>query len=210
MKRLLLTLLSAAVLSCAQKVNKAPVDESKQAYSTRELKERLYRQKAQTDTLFSKNLDEVKVLVKVKDTNKPVEVFNEAWPEEIEETYNILKDASGRIIRISESPYSESGDWDIVYSYYFDENGDTYAYERKISAFNTFCPDGGIIEDVSQETVVKLYGLNHALIDSTYKMVDQNAVDITASKCQQEVNSEDRQVYSLQLYLESRNIKPSK
>ncbi|MBC5774051.1 hypothetical protein H8S95_08240 [Pontibacter sp. KCTC 32443] len=207
---LLLTVLSLAVFSCAQKVNEVQIKEINLSLDNKELKKKLYQQKAETDTLFKNKIEDILVLVKIPGDDKLIEVVNEEWPEEVEVTYNILKDASGSIIRISESPYSESGDWDIVYSYYFDNNGNAYANERIVSAFNTYCPDGVLIEGVSREIIVKLYNTNHTLIDSTHKMVDENDVDITVKKCQQEVRSDNIGFYSLQAYITSRNIKTEK
>src|SRR5439155_4172503 len=83
----------------------------------------LNKEKEATDKYLAKHSKEVIVLVKVPGKKKLVQVKGENWPDEIEYTYNILKNKSGKVILIVQSPFSESGDWDIDYKHYFDDNG---------------------------------------------------------------------------------------
>ncbi|PSR56351.1 hypothetical protein AHMF7605_24060 [Adhaeribacter arboris] len=172
-------------------------DSTSKVFSSRE---ELYKRKIFIDTLFQRNLKQLTVLVKVPNQDTLIEVIHEKWPNEIEVTFNILKNTSGKIIRISEYPFSESGDWEIVYSHYFDDNGNTFAFEKQVGAFNTICPGEDDFDKFTIEKVTKLYSLDHAMIDSTYKMMDEKNVDITSKKCEQEVISNNSVFKTLKEY----------
>ncbi|MDQ3292714.1 MAG: hypothetical protein M3Q05_15615 [Bacteroidota bacterium] len=170
-------------------------------------KEALYKEKVSIDTLFSQKKKLLTVLVKTMNNNELIRVVNENWPSEIEITYNILIDSEGRVNRISEFPYSESGDWEIMYSHYFDKNGNTFAFERQIRAFNTVCPGEDDFDKLTIEKIIKLYSPEHAMVDSTYKMTDGQGMDITNKKCQQEVESDNQVFKNLLEYTRNKNIK---
>ena len=170
-----------------------------------DLKGKLYQQKLFIDTLFKQQTK--KVFVKLLNNDVLEEVVNEKWPEEIEITYNFLKDPSGRVIRISEFPYSESGDQEIIYSHYFDKAGNTFAFERVVSAFNTYCPGDDDFDKLTIERIIKLYNLEHTIIDSTYRMIDEKNLDITKKKCEQEIGSHNQVFSTLREYTTIKKIK---
>jgi len=104
----------------------------------------LKNKKAAIDKYVHAHAKQMAVFVKVPNKKTLVRVYNEKWPEEIEYTCNILKDKNGKVVYIFQAPFSESGDWDISYEHYFDENGNVFAFYKDESIFNDNVK-GGII-----------------------------------------------------------------
>ncbi|HTE01975.1 MAG TPA: hypothetical protein VK668_21955 [Mucilaginibacter sp.] len=128
----------------------------------------LENKKEAIDDYLKKHQKEIITLAKVAGKKKPVRVLNNKWPDGVEYSYNILKNKSGKIIFIMQSPFSESGDWDIEYHHYFDEDGKTYAFSREESVFGDI--KGGIIRML----LFKYYGGNFNIIGTTTKFMDVN------------------------------------
>jgi hypothetical protein len=117
--------------------------------------------------------------VKVPDSDKLVEVVHNKFPNEVETTYNFLKDNEGHIIFAGESPTSESGDWDIAYKSYFDKKGKLFAFERTAGFFNSGCTTN---DDAAHEDLIKLYN-DKKLASSTYTLTDSKKRPLVKSKC---------------------------
>jgi hypothetical protein len=193
--------------SCTTNSKSALSEETSRLSPEPDLKERLLYEKTLTDTVFSRSNDKVEVLVKLVGREKLVKVDNKHQPEDIAVTFHLLFDTPGRITRISESPYSESGDWRIMYSHYFDSNGNTFAHERSVTAFNTFCPDEPAnLDRLSTETIVRLFNPAHQLIDSTYQLADEENKDLTGRKCQQQVQSDLTVFDNIEEYKKNKGI----
>lgn len=109
------------------------------------------------------------VFVKIPGKKTLIKIKNDHWPDEVEYTYNILKNASGKIIFIAQIPYSESGDWDIEYKHYFDEQGKTYAFNKEESIFGDNS-DGGVIRDI----LVNYYDENFTILRHVNYLTDKN------------------------------------
>jgi hypothetical protein len=167
---ILFIIFSISVYSCKPKTNSTV-----QADSPESLKGK----KDHIDSIFRLKNNNLTVLVKVP--NKPglVEVKNENWPEEVETTYNLLKDPSGNVILFLESPYSESGDWNITFAHYFDVDGKTFAFTRQTNYFNSICTEG-----VAYETVTEFYDKAFAKEKTDYKLVDTSGHVLDKSKCE--------------------------
>ena len=102
------------------------------------------------------------------DKNDLVRIFNGKFPDDsIEYTYNVLT-KKGKVIMILSSPYSESGDWDVDITHYFDADGRTFAYERLANAF--VLPDDG----VAYETTTNYFNPQFKNIKHIYKLIDKN------------------------------------
>jgi hypothetical protein len=206
MRTILLAVIIVTITACSVKEesdsNKIPLSNSLHTES----KVRLQEQKAYIDTLFRQNREKVRVLIKTSGSDSLTEVLDANWPEDLVSVFNIFADSSGRIVRISELPQSESGDWSIMYSHYFDKTGKTFAYERRIKTFNNFCPGDEEFDQLTDERIIKLYTTSHALVDSTYKMTDEKEQDITSKKCQQEVESNDKIYWDLKEYSVKKGI----
>jgi hypothetical protein len=76
-------------------------------------------------------------------------VENENWPENIETTFNVLKNTSGQVIYIGEFPTSESGDWTLELKHFFIHEGETFSFEKKLIFFNNDCGDGVVVEKLT-------------------------------------------------------------
>lgn len=106
-------------------------------------------------------------MAKISGRKNIVKVKGENWPDNLEYTYNILRDSTGRIIFIAQMPYSESGDWFISNAHYFDEQGNTYAFERQENVFNDEVK-GGVVK----HSISKLYGEGFKNVITINKVTD--------------------------------------
>ena len=136
----------------------------------------LKKEKLATDKYLDKHGKSLLLYSKVPKKKIPVRVINEKWPEDGSDSYNILKDATGKIIMIAEIPISESGDWFITYTHYFDVNGNTYAFRRQANTFDDRVK-GGVI----YETLVKYFNVNLKPVAKTYTLQDKKGRPIKNS-----------------------------
>jgi len=151
---------------------------------------KLKYQKKEIDTLFKRNTKKLIVFAKLTDKEKPVEIKNGNFPENVEVSYNILTDKLGNTVSITDFPFSESGDWDISYTHYFDKNGKTFAFQRKANFFNSMCTDGAAFE-----TTIQFYNTDFQLLDKSYKLVDEKNRKLQKDSCQFNYNF-DYNIYS--------------
>jgi hypothetical protein len=94
---------------------------------------------AWVDTLRQSHPEQLRIyaqveqqLVAVRDTSN--------WPD-AGVTYNLWLDPDGRPVLHAEIPFSESGDWHVVYTHYFDEQGRTVAFDSEAAWFNSMCTE---------------------------------------------------------------------
>lgn len=89
-------------------------------------------------------------------------------------TYLIIKDTAGNIVRINESPYSESGDWSLSVSHYFDNNDKTFVVEKQFGMINSPCADGSAFEQKTAyyDSQMKLIGKNRSLTQGNKAIAD--------------------------------------
>lgn len=137
----------------------------------------LKNKKTVTDQYITKHNTELIVLVKVPGKHALVRVRNEHWPEEIEYTYNILRNQLGKVIFIAQIPYSESGDWEILYKHYFDEKGNTYAFSKEETIFNDEVK-GGVIKEI----LLKYYDGQYKTISQINTLTDKKGQIIKRNK----------------------------
>jgi len=121
-------------------------------------------------------------LVKKPDSYNLVLVKDGKFPDDVEVTYNLIKDKNGNIVLISESPTSESGDWDIEYLNYFDKSGKLFAFERIAGFFNSECTIDA--DDAAHEDLIKYYDKDFNVISSKYTLTDSKHRKLKKSKCQ--------------------------
>jgi hypothetical protein len=128
----------------------------------------LRNRKDAINSISLKDSDSIKVYVKMKGKDQLVKIFNKKFPDDsIEYTYNVLQN-KGKVIMVMVSPVSESGDWDVECDYYYDYNGQIFAFEKKANAFAL--PDDG----VAYETTTDYFNNNFINIKHIYKLVDKN------------------------------------
>jgi hypothetical protein len=167
--------------------------------------QRLKYQKTIIDTLFNHNKDKLIVFAKLVDKDEPIQITNGNFPDKVKSTFNILKDSLGQIITASEFPYSESGDWNIILTHYFDKDGKTFAFERQTNFFNSICTDG-----VAYETQTEFYNSDFQLIDKMYNLVDEKNKTLEKDSCQFPYDYEYKVSADIDKYLQTNRIKNSR
>jgi hypothetical protein len=140
--------------------------------------EKLKYEKSEIDTLFKNGKGECLTFLKLTENGQSFLLETDTIPEEAITTYYILKDSLGKVITISELPTSESGDWFIVYTHYFDKTGKTFAFERQTNFFNSNCTDG-----IAYETKTELYNSDFKIINKTYNLVDEKNNPLNKDSC---------------------------
>jgi hypothetical protein len=129
------------------------------------------------DELICKNIKSNAMLIYAKSNNQYIKVENQLWPESIQETYNLLQDSVVKVY--IEVPYSESGDWNNTFTYYYDINGNLRASKVVSSFFNSNCYEGALTE-----TVLSFFNSQHKLDSNAYTLVDDKGNSISdTSKC---------------------------
>ena len=141
--------------------------------------EKLIERRALIDTLVIQSNLQVEVLVQQPDSERLVVVINEEFPEEVETTFNIWRDSDGTIVFIGEYPYSESGDWYIEYKHYFNEAGETFAFERITNFFNSICTD-----EVAYERITDFYDSEFRKLHQVYTLTDLEGDRLNKEECE--------------------------
>ena len=173
----LLTFLLGLICACNS------TDHSRSASTSRlvpepDIAERLQYQKAFIDTSFNHNRDNIEVLVKFTDKTDLMPFRDTILPDETERSFNILRDSFRHIVAITESPYSQSGDWFLTLTHYFDNNGQTFAFERQSNFSNSGCTEG-----VAYETKTEYYDADFKLIRKEYKLVNEKGKNLNKDSC---------------------------
>lgn len=179
MRRLAYVLAIFVGLISACNSNDSRTSSTSQLLPEPDILERLKNQKTIIDTLFNHSKDKLVVLAKLVDKDEPIQIKNGNIPGNVETTFNILKDSLGEIITASEFPFSESGDWNIILTHYFDKDGKTFAFERQTNFFNSICTDG-----VAYETQTEFYNSDFQVIEKMYKLVDDKRKALQKDSCQ--------------------------
>lgn len=126
------------------------------------------------------NISKKEIKIYVLTSQRLLKVINLKWPkvDSIETTFNLIEENRKPFVYI-EVPYSESGDWNNTYTYYFDTIGNTRVVKIVSSFFNSEC-----VEGVLTEETIFLYDMNFNKISTMYKIYDEkgNAIKDT-SKC---------------------------
>jgi hypothetical protein len=141
--------------------------------------ERLKYQKGIIDTQFNRSKEKLIVMVKLAGSDELAMVTNGQFPENVETTFNLLSDSLGQVITASEFPFNKSGDWNIILTHYFDNDGKTFAFERQTNFFNSICTNG-----VAYETRTAFYDGDFQLIAEEYKLVDKENKPLQKDSCQ--------------------------
>ena len=131
-----------------------------------------YEFRHRKDLIFLIKLEGKKDLLKVKEGD---------WPDNTECVYTILKNATGKIMLIEQSPYSQSGDWYVEWKHYFDANGNTFAFSKRESLFDESVKGGMAIEEF-----IKYYDVNFKTVNQSFRLTDVN--DKTIKRNRNEFN----------------------
>jgi hypothetical protein len=197
----LLLLLLGLMCSCNSR------DHSRTASTLRlvpepDIAERLQYHKAFIDTLFSHGKNNIEVFVKLTDKTDLNPFKDTVLPDETETSFNILRDSLKHIVAIIESPYSQSGDWFLTLTHYFDKNGQTFAFERQTNFFNSGCTEG-----VAYETTTEYYDSDFKLIRKEYKLVDEKGKNLNRDSCSFMHDYDYKVLVGVDKYLRTNRIK---
>jgi hypothetical protein len=198
---LLLTLLFGLISACNSS-DRSQATSTSRLVPEPDIVERLQYQKAIVDTLFIHNRDNIEVLVKYTNKTNLIPFQDSILPDDTETSFNILRNNSKHIIAITESPYSQSGDWFLTLTHYFDDNGQTFAFERQTNFFNSGCTDG-----VAYETKTEYYDNEFKLVGRNYKLVDENGKDLAKDSCEFMYEYDYKVLQNVKEYLQVNKIK---
>jgi hypothetical protein len=136
------------------------------------------KRKQEIENLVTSNEDKLIVLVKVFEQEILKRVIDQQWPENIERTFNILKNQNDQIIYIGEFPTSQSGDWSLELKHYFADNGQLIAFEKRLAYFNRECTDRAVIE-----RIIEFYDNNFKVIKTSKTLEDNDGKKMDEEKC---------------------------
>lgn len=140
---------------------------------------RAWNQKRELDKLLKSSKRKVIVYVQKTGEDSVRLIRDGNFPDSIQTTYNLLIDNNGRLRLASEFPFSESGDWSIRLTHYFDTSGKTFAFERHANFFNSVCT-----QDMATEIRHLLYDTGGRMTDSLYILQDKEQKDLSRETCQ--------------------------
>lgn len=103
--------------------------------------------------------------------------------------YRILFDSRGSPLMHSETPESESGDWDAELTHFFDSTGRTMLYEVVISSFGTGCAE------ILREHKRVYYDSTFRVLRDTVTFADGDGRPIATSDCERRIESWDLQAW---------------
>lgn len=164
-----------------------------------ELKE-LAALKIDIDNMMSDST--LQVLVKVKGKRDLQVVKGKGFPRNIETTYNLLRDTMGKVVFISEMPYSATSEWFIAYKSYFDADGKLFAFQRQNNFLNNGCTHGAAMENS-----IGYYNNDFLLIDSLYTITDTYKKPLDKKACKFPYAFKYTINKTLGEYLEAKDIK---
>ncbi len=185
-----LLLLGSSLLACsgsrpepasrtATKAAPAPVAEPAPAASPAEEIGRIEAEVARIDSMRKSPARRLELYARATEKGPLVPVKDTlSWPEQVDASFSVLRDDSGRVRFLSEIPFSESGDWDNEYTHYFDEQGRLIEFERYSGFFNG-CPHG-----LAKETTRHFYAPSSQLLKETYELKDRDGAPIDSSSCE--------------------------
>lgn len=193
---LLLLVILIALISCRHRQNHSVSQKDSILLAQKGKKSRI-------DKYVNSHGKSVITFVKVPGKNELLRVQNKQWPDEIEYTYNIYRDEPGKIIFIAETPFSESGDWAIVYKHYFDDEGNTFVFIEQQSIFDDEVK-GGIV----RELLVNYYGDSFKKLKQINKITDADYLPIKRSRGDFDFRDDEYDIYkNLNDCLKGYNIK---
>lgn len=205
LKFLIVILFVGLFSACSSSDTKTSTNSTSGLLPEPDLIERLKNQKNIIDTLFKRSTDNLIVLAKLTDIDEPIAIKNGNFPDKVETSYHILKDSSGNMITVSEWPFSESGDWSISFTHYFDQDGKTFAFERQTNFFNSICTDG-----IAFETRTEFYDSDFNLIDNTYNLVDKENRTLQKDSCQFPYDYEYKIAMDIDSYLKANKLETNR
>ncbi len=173
-------MLISSLISCKSKplvINEETKFDSKSAEMS-SIQKKFNTIKKEIENIYLKDTSRIELYIQIDEngTIKRVSNYNNST-ESFYASYNIIRNKSGEIIYIQESPSSESGDWNLDYDSYFDDNGNLIAFVRTCSFFS------GENDEIIRERSQYFYDSKYNLIKKTYEIKDKNNKPLDVKKC---------------------------
>lgn len=140
--------------------------------------DRILKQKRVIEEQIQLNQKDLIVFVKIKEESEPQRITNENWPENVESTYNILKNNSGQVIYFAEFLKREHSEGVFEIKHFFDDKEQTLVIEIRLSFFSDDCGKGPITE-----TLTDLYLNNFKRHGTLRQLRDDKNNPINGSIC---------------------------
>jgi hypothetical protein len=175
-----LLLFAVMITGCHRSHNPKSAKSEQLHHATKAEIRALHTAKNLIDTAAA-DTDKLVVLVKVPGKKELVTVKGNTFPDDIETTFNLLKDKDGHVIYTVEIPESESGDWFISYFSYYRPDGQLFAFSREAGFFNGECKVA--VEEPVHERLVKYFDKDFNLVDTVYGLKDSKGKKLKKSKC---------------------------
>lgn len=147
------------------------------------------------------NAQSLIVYVKVKDRANLISREEARDQKNVEFTYNVFKDKSGKVRYIAELPFSPKDDWFISYKSYFDEDGKLFAFQRENNFFGSECTKGA-----AMESLLKFFNADFSVADSSYTLTDTKKTPLDKSTCKFPYNFQYKINRDLEEYKKERGI----
>ncbi len=166
------------------------------------LVDKVEKEKLKIESQLKRDSSSLITLVKIYDQTVLKKVINKNWPENVETTYNILKNSNGQVILVAEFPTSESGDWILGFEHYFSDDGKLIAYEKRFSFFNDSCGDGLLLKKD-----IELYDNNFNIIKKTSTLRDGKEKEFSETECGNDNDRDDSKRATVKELLELKKIR---
>lgn len=96
----------------------------------------------------------------------------DAWPDSTAISYDVFRDQPGQVRLAFESPFSQSGDWNLDVTHYFDAHELTFLVERQVRFFNGCWNDSTGVMVPIRETIT-------SYLDASGRIVAREVVRAT-------------------------------
>jgi hypothetical protein len=90
-------------------------------------------------------------------------------------------------------------------SQYFNQQGNTFAYEKLATYFSIICSEG-----IAVESKCEYYSDNFQMVDKSYQFTDEYKKDLAKENCEPPVNTPYIVIKNLNEYMGKKNIKLAK
>jgi hypothetical protein len=187
------------LMGCSDRTNPAVTspgtNNTREAAENTTLARQLLLAKLHIDALSLDTLAPARVFFKVPNQEMPVPVKNRDYPKKFEAMYQVCQDSAGHIVYLAESPFSETGDWDIVYRSYYDARGRIFAFERTAGFYNSTCTTGPLYENLT-----RFFNTQGQVVATEQTYTDEKGVAIKDKPCDFPYNFPYEVVTDVQAY----------
>ncbi len=134
-------------ISCSTKQKNERQSKESRIVPEPDLLDRLKYLKSEVDNLFIPENKRILTYLKIENSKNLIQIHkNDSILDDIETTFEILKDTIGNFIAIKEIPESKSGNSYLEYIHYFDKYNKTFCFAKKCNSFFNKCVESLVFE----------------------------------------------------------------